>query len=140
MRDQSYRGSCLCGAVKYQVDRIEDKMAHCHCRMCRKFHGAAFATYGEARTENFHWLGGVESLGHYTAENKSVRTFCTICGSSLIFAAAGSEQLVEFALATLDDDINELPDVHVFVDYKANWYVINDNLPQHQEGRPDNEA
>ena len=51
-----YTGSCLCGAVQYSVDKIEKQMAHCHCTMCRKFHGAAFATFGEARTENFHWV------------------------------------------------------------------------------------
>ncbi len=33
-------------------------MAHCHCSMCRKFHGAAFSTYGEAKIENFKWLQG----------------------------------------------------------------------------------
>ena len=45
----TYKGLCLCGSIKYAVDKIEPKMGHCHCSMCRKFHGAAFATFGEAK-------------------------------------------------------------------------------------------
>lgn len=51
-----YRGQCLCGTVKYAVDAIGPRMAHCHCSMCRQFHGAAFATFGEARAADFCWL------------------------------------------------------------------------------------
>jgi len=39
--ESPYRGQCLCGAVKYAVDAIGPRMAHCHCSMCRQFHGAA---------------------------------------------------------------------------------------------------
>ncbi|MFT6270599.1 MAG: hypothetical protein ACJAVV_003438 [Alphaproteobacteria bacterium] len=42
-----FKGSCLCGLIKYEVKAIETRMAHCQCAMCRKFHGAAFATQGE---------------------------------------------------------------------------------------------
>jgi hypothetical protein len=58
-------GQCLCGAVKYEVDAIGPRMAHCHCSMCRKFHGAAFATFGEARAEDFRWLEGEHLLSSY---------------------------------------------------------------------------
>ena len=51
-------GSCLCGAIAYEVKELEPNMANCHCGMCRKFHGAAFATFGEAKSENFRWTRG----------------------------------------------------------------------------------
>lgn len=54
----TYKGQCLCGAVEYEVDEFSPKMAHCHCSMCRKFHGAAFATYGTAKKSAFRWLRG----------------------------------------------------------------------------------
>lgn len=50
----SYHGQCLCGSIKYQIDALEPNIGHCHCSMCRKFHGAAFATYGKAKSKNFH--------------------------------------------------------------------------------------
>ena len=140
MADTPYVGSCLCGAVQYQVDQIESEMAHCHCTMCRKFHGAGFATYAEARVDNFRWLCGEEMLESYTAENNSVRRFCKKCGSSMTFAAAHMTEFVEFAAGTLDSSIPVVPEAHIFVGYKANWVEIVDRLPQFFEGRvqPDN--
>ena len=131
-----YFGQCLCGTIKYRVDAIEPKMGHCHCSMCRKFHGSAFATLGEARPENFHWLAGEASLKSYIAENGTTRQFCQLCGSSMIFAAPGSEgEVVEFALGTLDSDIAERPDVHIYADHKASWFDIVDDLPKYKDGR-----
>ena len=131
-----YFGQCLCGRIQYQVDKIEPKMAHCHCIACRKFHGAAFSTFGEAKQENFHWIKGEDLLKGFIAENGSVRQFCSHCGSSMTFAVSNNETaVVEFALGTLDSKINTQPDVHVFTDYKADWSVICDSLPQNKEGR-----
>jgi hypothetical protein len=104
--------------------------------MCRKFHGAAFATFGEARRENFRWLSGEESLKSYTAANGSTRRFCIHCGSSMTFSPNNdSGEFVEFALASLDTPITQKPDAHIYVDYKARWYEIQDDLPQFREGR-----
>ena len=42
---------------------------------------------------------------------------------------------MEFYLGTLDTPISERPDVHVFMDYKADWSEENDALPKFTEGR-----
>jgi len=108
--------------------------------MCRKFHGAAFATFGEAKGENFRWTQGEELLTGYVAENGTVRQFCSRCGSSMIFSPAGSSgELVEFTLGTLDSAINLRPDAHIFVDSKADWDLITDALPRYANGREDGE-
>ena len=39
-------GSCLCGDVAFEITGPVEQMGHCHCSMCRKFHGSAFATFG----------------------------------------------------------------------------------------------
>ena len=129
-----YRGQCLCGKIQYQVDKIEPQMAHCHCSMCRKFHGAAFATFGEAKAENFQWIKGESLLKSYQAENGTVRRFCSNCGSSMTFAASDNG-LVEFSLGTLDDDIEQKPDAHILVASKANWLELTDKLPQFDSNR-----
>lgn len=131
-----YHGQCLCGSIQFAVDHIEPRMGHCHCRMCRKFHGAAFATFGEAKKEHFHWLAGEELLNSYQADNGTVRQFCSNCGSSLIFKPVNDPGVfIEFALSALDDDVDVFPDAHIFVDYKANWSSICDGLPQYREYR-----
>ena len=132
----NYTGQCLCGQIQYAVDKIDARMAHCHCSMCRKFHGAAFATYGEARASRFHWIAGEEFLKSFVASNGTVRKFCKHCGASLIFQSANSSNdTVEFALGTLDTPIAEKPDAHIYTNYKANWFTIDDDLPCCKEGR-----
>ena len=132
----SYQGSCLCGTIKYEVKKIEPHMAHCHCSMCRKFHGSAFATFGEAKKDNFRWLQGAEFLSAYEAKNGTIRKFCSKCGSSMTFkASSGQEDVVEFSLGTLDSDINHRPDAHIYIAYKANWLVLHDDLQKYSEGR-----
>lgn len=131
-----YRGQCLCGAVKYEVGAFGARMAHCHCSMCRKFHGSAFATYGEVKASEFRWLQGEHELESYTADNGTTRCFCRICGSSMTFSsAAHPEEMVEIALGTLDSNLDMSPDAHVFVGSKASWSEILDDLPQYVEGR-----
>ncbi len=42
--DRRMRGQCACGAVQYEVDSPLGPLVNCHCRSCRRAHGAAFAT------------------------------------------------------------------------------------------------
>ncbi len=136
MNSANYHGSCLCGQVRYCVTELEAEIGHCHCTMCRKFHGAPFATYAGSKHADFTWLAGEEKLSDYVAPNGTTRRFCGECGSSLVFIPKGAKgRIVEFSLASLDTEINQRPDAHIYVANKANWYHITDPLPQHQAGR-----
>ncbi|KAA0974590.1 hypothetical protein FQ185_11730 [Pseudomonas sp. ANT_H12B] len=42
----TFQGSCLCGAVSYEIKSRPKALSHCHCNQCRESHGAAFASYG----------------------------------------------------------------------------------------------
>jgi len=131
-----YTGSCLCGSVQYAADKIEKQMAHCHCTMCRKFHGSAFSSFGEVKVENFHWLKGKEQLKGYLADNGTKRLFCSNCGSSLIFIPSNDTgEFIEFALGTLDSDIPYKPNSHIYTGNCAGWFQISDDLPKYKEGR-----
>lgn len=139
--DEKMQGQCLCGMIRYEVAKLEQRMGHCHCSMCRKFHGAAFATLGEAKAHNFKWISGESHLKSYLAPNGTTRKFCENCGSSLIFAPSNDPgELIEFALGTLDSDIDIKPDAHIYTAYKAQWFEISDNLPSYSEGRDSDET
>ncbi|TKB46354.1 GFA family protein [Thalassotalea mangrovi] len=137
----AYRGSCLCGNIHYQFTRFDNEIAHCHCRMCRKFHGAAFSTFVPVARTDLTWKTGAKCLATYQASNGTKRQFCVNCGSSLTFQSANDNNTLEIALATLDMDDSSLtplpvPDAHVHVDSKVEWYTINDELPQYRKDRP----
>lgn len=130
------KGQCLCGSIKFEVDEIQPHMAHCHCTMCRKFHGAAYATFGEAKVEHFRWLSGTEQIRTYLADNGTQRQFCNTCGSSLRFIPSNDRgESIEFSLALLDDEIPHRPDAHIYTKFKAKWSSIADELTVFEEGR-----
>ena len=130
-----YRGSCLCGVVGYEFKALSEKIGHCHCSMCRKFHGAAFASLAEVSRTDFHWTRGESELRSYLADNGTLRRFCNNCGASMSFEMASHPERIEIALGTLDTDIPYQPDVHIFTDFKSSWYTIEDKLPQFKQPR-----
>lgn len=98
-----YHGSCLCGAIHYELLSEPRAATHCHCRMCQKQHGAAFATYASVPRADLRYTSGEDKLATYNSSGTILRKFCSVCGSSLEWS--GSEQYpdwVSIAVATLD--------------------------------------
>ena len=59
-------GRCQCGAVRYQADGEISDLSHCHCSMCRKLHGAAFATFADVARNGFRWIAGEDVVEFVT--------------------------------------------------------------------------
>lgn len=132
----AYHGSCLCGAIEFEADAFTENIAHCHCSMCRKFHGAAYATIAGVTREHFRWLRGEDLLRSYTAENGTTRSFCGRCGSSLVFSSPRApEDIVEIALGAFDGDLPVRPDAHIYVESGANWVSMASGDVRYKEGR-----
>ncbi|MEM7120077.1 MAG: GFA family protein [Pseudomonadota bacterium] len=122
-------GSCLCGAVRWQIDGALNDMSHCHCSMCRKAHGAPFATYASGASDEFRWTSGEEMLTHYESSPGFIRSFCRRCGSVVPDPADGGQVFVP--VGNVDDDPGIRPTSHIFVETKAPWHVIADALDRH---------
>ena len=99
-------GSCLCEGVKYRCFGSLLSVGHCHCHMCQKHHGAAFSTFAEVKTTNVEWSDGSEALlsEYRSPQNNTIRRFCRICGSSLVFESSynRADGTIELALGTFD--------------------------------------
>ncbi|TAJ79286.1 GFA family protein [bacterium] len=106
-------------------------MSHCHCSMCRKAHGAAFGTYARVNRTDFTLLSGEDHIASYRSSAGVLRTFCRSCGSTLQFITEARADSFALASGTLDDDPGIRPSYHIFVDSKAPWFEITDELPQH---------
>lgn len=127
------RGSCLCGAVRYEITGSFLFLGHCHCSRCRKSHGAAFATWGILEPGQFRWVHGEEAVRRYESSPGRERCFCGTCGSPLASMHGGATG--EVVIGTLDDDPGARPREHIFVGSRAPWHEITDTLPRH-EGWP----
>jgi hypothetical protein len=102
--------------------------------MCRRFHGAAFSTYGKVAVEHFRWVSGQDLLAVYETSPGVGWAFCRVCGSSLGIPANGI--LSEVTLGSLEGDPGVRPIEHIFVGSKAPWFEITDSLPQHDTRPP----
>jgi hypothetical protein len=124
-------GTCLCGALKYEIDGPIKEMANCHCSMCRKQHGAAFGTYVVAPIASFRWTAGEDNVERYKSSARGTRSFCRTCGS-VAPGAMPDHGIVFVPAGNLTEDPGVRPTYHLFVGSKAPWYAITDTLPQHQ--------
>lgn len=133
-------GSCLCGAVRYEVHGPFLRAGHCHCSRCRKHSGTAVCTQGRVHKEDFHLVAGAEHVRSYRPDGGSVKAFCEICGSSLFGGTWPDGPEVSIRLGSVDGDPGIRPQMHTFVGSKAPWDVICDDLPQHEGARPGAES
>jgi len=67
------QGSCLCGAIAWTASGPFDLMAHCHCSMCRKAHGASFATAVGSPIGAFRFERGADLVVRFDSSQHSVR-------------------------------------------------------------------
>ena len=131
-----YKGSCLCGAVKFKItDKIRN-IVYCHCSQCRKAQGSAFATNGIVASEHFKLLSGDDKLTGYESTPGQTKYFCKICGSPIISKTMTKPDQVRIRLGTIEDDIDERPIAHIFATSKANWEEICGDLPQYEAYEP----
>ena len=123
MTAAKHAGSCLCGAVRYRVEGGFDRVTHCHCSMCRKSHGAAFATYATVSTSQLSIEDETGTLTWYRSSSTAERGFCTDCGASLFWRDETREpDLVAFSLGTVDTPIGGIEIRDIFVGSKADWH------------------
>ena len=123
-------GSCLCGDVAFEIDGPVDVIGHCHCSMCRKFHGSAFATFATTAPGDFRWLRGAERVKAYASSAAASRRFCGRCGSAAPMSA-DALPLVVVPLGNVAEDPGVRPGLHMFTGSMAPWDTIVDDLPQH---------
>ena len=122
------KGGCLCGEVRYEIAGQLIAADHCHCSMCRRQHGAAFATYADFNPNDFKWISGEDLVKVYETTSDAGWCFCRQCGSTLAGTVNGKPTAI--TLGTVEGDPGIKPEMHIFVGSKAQWYEISDNLPQ----------
>jgi hypothetical protein len=128
-------GRCLCGTVRYEIDGPFSTMLHCHCSMCRKHHGTAFATWVAAPLAGFRMQSGEEAVVHYESSPGLHRSFCKVCGS-VVPESMTAMGLVIAPAGNLEGELGITPQFHMFTGSKAAWYTIEDELPQFEEYPP----
>lgn len=131
-----YKGSCLCGACRYEVEGDFDHFYLCHCEKCRKDTGSAHAANLFSNTAKLKWIKGENLVRTYNHQSQGhIKSFCTICGSALPNIQMNG-QLIMVPAGSIDGDMNMRPQGHIYYKSKANWdesledVTIYDVLPK----------
>lgn len=85
----------------------------------------------------FRWLRGRDQVQTFTSplrrEPPPYRScFCKHCGSPMP-DPDDEAQTVEVPAGILEGDLGLAPDKHIFVEHRATWFQIHDQLPQLDE-------
>jgi len=131
-----HTGSCLCGAVRYEIAGELAPLQLCHCSQCRRASGAAFAANMPVRNEDFRVIAGADKLKAFASRPGKERVFCADCGSQLFSRNAGFPDHVRVRARGLDAPAAPPLAFHFHVASKAPWWPIEDDLPQYPAARP----
>lgn len=131
-----YEGACLCGAVKVEINGSISNIIHCHCSLCRKNSGTAFATNGFINATEFKVLDQENRLTFFEFKPGKKRDFCGMCASPIFSSNADIPNKLRIRLGLLDSPILKRPISHNFVSSKANWENLDAELPRYDSFEP----
>jgi hypothetical protein len=124
-----YAGSCLCGAVRFEIDGAFEGFFLCHCSRCRKGTGSAHAANLFAANASIAWLAGEVKVKTYSVEGtRHQKSFCVECGSAAPRVHASGGLVVP--AGSLDTPLEMRPNAHVCYGSRASWDERLDDVPK----------
>jgi hypothetical protein len=122
------KGSCCCGAIRFEVAEAPTMMATCHCTRCRKVGAATFVF---VKRDGFDLVSGPDRIATYRPEPgyRYARDFCATCGTAL-GEMTGDGESFPIPANCFDDPLDLSVRFHEFVAEKPDWLVICDGAKQ----------
>ncbi len=126
----SFKGSCLCGAVRFTVSGELPAPTACHCTICRK-HTGHFEVGTDVPRDRVA-ISGEASLTWYQSSDWARRGFCSTCGSPMFFDPL-ERDWIGINMGAFDTPTKTKLSAHIFVADKGDYYEVNDGCPQHPQ-------
>jgi len=111
---------CLCGSVKFAIDKTDHEIGACHCSMCRKWGGGPFMSLHHQGEIDFE---GESNITVYKSSVWAERGFCAKCGSSLFYRMEGNQYFLPAGVFEEQDDFEFSG--QIFVDEKPDYYEFS---------------
>lgn len=137
MSQVTVKGSCLCGAVQYEVTGETKRFYHCHCQRCRKATGTGHASNLVITPQtSISWLQGEDQLARYRVPEaeRFYNCFCQKCGGPMPRVVPELDAVL-IPAGSLDTPAPVAPQGRIFWDSRAEW-SCSDELPVYAEYPP----
>ena len=123
------QGQCLCGSVRFEIDVPARWAWHDHSAASRRAHGAAYATYVGSWRKRFRITKGEAAIARYKDKvTKTVRSFCSQCGTPLIYERARSPHMVNIPRALFSGRTGRQPLYHIAIEQLQEWAYTGEPL------------
>ncbi|HEU0223222.1 MAG TPA: GFA family protein [Paracoccaceae bacterium] len=119
------RGSCLCGAVRFEVAGPLAQPVACHCVQCRKGSGHFTASTWAPRAAVKVW----GELRWYEYKPGARRGFCPNCGAAMFWETARDPDNLSIEMGAFDGPTGLRLARHMFTAEKGDYYALGDGLP-----------
>src|SRR5205814_3296153 len=129
--ESMHKGSCLCGAVSFQVGGDLPPPDACHCTQCRKWSGHFFTSSDVPRAAVT--IHGEDKITWFRSSEKARRGLCSICGSSLFWDPIVKKDWIGIAMGAFERPTDTKLKMHIYVADKGDYYEIADGVPQYQQ-------
>jgi len=116
-----YSGSCLCGAVGFEIRGKLRPVVACHCLQCRKQTGNYMSA--TACDDDQLTLTRDDGLSWYRSSEFAQRGFCRICGSVLFWKGDG-RNYTAITAGSIDGPLGVPLEGHIFCDSAGDYYEI----------------
>ena len=122
-------GQCLCGKVALEIDVPARWAWHDHSAASRRAHGAAYATYVGSWRKRFRIIKGESLIARYEDKTtKTVRSFCSQCGTPLFYERARSPHMVNIPRALFAGRTGRQPLYHIAIEELQEWSYTGEPL------------
>ena len=91
--------------------------------------GAALSTNSVVPTSAFKVTAGADLISEHESRPNRRKCFCSKCGTQLFMRRTNRPEYTVITMGTMDGELQERPERHVFVESKAGWHTITDKLP-----------
>lgn len=125
-----YSGQCLCAGVRFGIEGELEPIQVCHCSQCRRAQGTPFATNIPVNDAQFKLLAGGELLTEFESSPGKYRAFCRTYGSPIFSRRDSLPGVRRIRAGLISEPLETRPIAHFYAGSKANWWPINDDLPQ----------
>jgi len=130
--ENSLRGGCACGAVRYAIHGAPIFVNHCHCTLCQKQTGSVGVVNAFFERELISQTSGQTSqhivMSGSGGEHAIIR--CADCGTALwSFYPRLGELGAGLRVGTMDNPAAFTPDAVIFTANRMPWVALPQDIP-----------
>jgi hypothetical protein len=127
--EETYKGTCFCGAVELAATGDPAAMGFCHCESCRRWGAAPVNAFTLWKPDSVKFIRGEASVRIFHKTEASYRQFCLACGGH-VMTAHPPFNVIDVYAATIPD-FPFAAQLHIH--YQEKVLRLRDGLPKYRD-------